>query len=57
MEKINPRLKQAEEHAFFFKCDPDVHGGGVGKREGKKEKKTPARRAYEFAECSLINCD
>ena len=38
MEKINPRLKQAEEHAFFFKCDPDVHGGGVGKREGKKEK-------------------
>ena len=53
MEKINPRLKQAEEHAFFSKCDPDVHGG----EQGKKRKKTPARRAYEFAECSLINCD
>ena len=56
MEKINPRLKQPAEHAFFLKCDPDVHGGGVGKRE-EKRKKTPARRAYEFAECSLINCD
>ena len=38
MEKINPRLKQAEEHAFFFKCDPDVHGGGVGKGEGRGNK-------------------
>ena len=38
MEKINPRLKQPAEHAFFFKRDPDVHGGGVGKGEGRGKK-------------------
>ena len=53
MEKINPRLKQPAEHAFLFKHDRDVHGGG----QGKKRKKTHGSRAYEFSERPLIDCD
>ena len=39
MEKINHLdLSSLQSMCFFFKCNPEVHGGGVGKGEGKGEK-------------------
>ena len=48
---LTSNLVACRASGFFFKRDSEIHGGGAGKGEGRKEKGkkiTPASRAYEI---------